>query len=175
MRSRREFLAAGAASLLAGGALLDASAATEPTNRLLHATTEGAGDYLLSPGLVYLNTGSTGPSTKAVLERTITAWRELENESRPAGLRRRSRRCSGSAEKVRKQAAAFLGCTAEELLITRSTSEGMNTVAQSMKLNAGDRVLSTDQEHEGGTDCWKYLADRRGIVLDTVAITERDG
>ena len=48
----------------------------------------------------------------------------------------------------------------------------MNTVAQSMKLNAGDRVLSTDQEHEGGTDCWKYLADRRGTVLDAVAITE---
>ena len=65
--------------------------------------------------------------------------------------------CCASAEKVREQAAAFLGCTTEELLITRSTSEGMNTVAQSMKLNAGDRVLSTDQEHEGGTDCWKYL------------------
>ena len=78
MTTRRDFLAAGAASLLAGRALLDASAATELTDALLRATTEGAGDYLLSPGLVYLNTGSTGPSTKAVLERTITAWRQLE-------------------------------------------------------------------------------------------------
>ena len=170
MTTRRDFLAAGAASLLAGRALLDGSAATELTDALLRETTEGAGDYLLSPGLVYLNTGSTGPSTKAVLERTITAWRQLEtNPVRQAydgtqGL-------LGSAEKVREQAAAFLGCTTEELLITRSTSEGMNTVAQSMKLNAGDRVLSTDQEHEGGTDCWKYLADRRGIVLEPVAIT----
>ena len=169
MTTRRDFLAAGAASLLAGRALLDASAATELPDALLPATTEGVGDYLLSPGLVYLNTGSTGPATKAVLERTITAWRQLEtNPVRQAygieGLH-------ASAEKVREQAAAFLGCTTEELLITRSTSEGMNTVAQSMKLNAGDRVLSTDQEHEGGTECWRYLVERRGIVLDTVAIS----
>ncbi len=40
-----------------------------------------------------------------------------------------------------------------------------------MKLNAGDRVLSTDQEHEGGTECWKYLVERRGILLETVAIS----
>ena len=79
--------------------------------------------------------------------------------------------CSGAAENVRTQAAAFLGCSADELLITRSTSEAMNTVAQSMRLNAGDRVLSSNQEHEGGTNCWEYLAERRGVVLDTVAIT----
>ena len=91
MTTRRDFLAAGAASLLAGRALLDASAATELTDALLPTTTEGAGDYLLSPGLVYLNTGSTGPSTKAVLERTITAWRRTGDKSRQASLRRHSR------------------------------------------------------------------------------------
>ena len=169
MTTRRDFLAAGAASLLAGGALLDASAATEVADAFLRPTSDGGGDYLLTPGLVYLNTASTGPSTRTVLERTIKAWRELETN--PVRQAYGTEGLLGFAEKVREQAAAFLGCTTDELLITRSTSEAMNTVALSMKLNAGDRVLSTDQEHEGGTDCWRYLAERRGTALDVVTIT----
>lgn len=170
MATRRKFLAvAGAASLLGGRGLLDASTARETADAFQRPMSAGTGDYLMTPGLVYLNTGSTGPSTKAVLERTIAAWRELETN--PVRQAYGNDGLLASAEKVREQAAAFLGCSTEELLITRSTSEGMNTVAQSIRLNAGDRVLSTDQEHEGGTDCWKYLAERRGVLLDTVAIT----
>ena len=170
MTTRREFLAvAGAASLLGGRALLDASTAGEMADAFQGPMSAGNGDYLMTPGLVYLNTGSTGPSTKAVLERTIAAWRELETN--PVRQAYGDEGLLGSAEKVRAQAAAFLGCSTEELLITRSTSEAMNTVAQSIRMKAGDRVLSTDQEHEGGTDCWKYLAERRGVLLDTVAIT----
>jgi selenocysteine lyase/cysteine desulfurase len=160
MTNRRDFLALSAVSLL--------PLRGDGASAFRNPAAEGLSDYLLTPGLIYLNTGSTGPSTKAVLDRTIAAWRELEtNPVRQAygdGVLQ-------SAEKVRAQAAAFLGCSSDELLITRSTSEAMNTVAQSMKLNAGDRVLSTDQEHEGGTGCWKYLVERRGIVLDTVPIT----
>jgi selenocysteine lyase/cysteine desulfurase len=169
MTTRREFLAVGAASLAGVHGWTDAHAAGEWIQSVAPPTAEGAGDYLLTPGLVYLNTGSTGPSTAVVLERTIAAWRELEKN--PVQQVYGTGGAHESAERVRVQAAALLGCTADELLVTRSTSEAMNTVAQSLKLSAGDRVLSTDQEHEGGTSCWHYLAERRGIVLDTVAIT----
>ncbi|CAN5871817.1 hypothetical protein BH18ACI5_BH18ACI5_27770 [soil metagenome] len=170
MTTRRDFLAAtGAASLWGAGELLGASAANELPRPLQNGIVEGTGDYLMTPGLVYLNTGSTGPSTKAVLERTITAWRQLETN--PVKQAYSDDGLLDSAEKVREQAAAFLGCSSEELLITRSTGEAMNTVAQSLRVNPGDRVLSTDQEHGGGTDCWKYLVERRMVVLDTVAIT----
>lgn len=169
MTSRREFLAVGAASLVGAHGWGAAHAAGGRTSELEPQAREGTADYLLTPGLVYLNTASTGPSTAVVLERTIAAWRELEKN--PVQQAYGTGGVLESAERVRAQAAALLGCTADELLLTRSTSEGMNTVAQSLKLNAGDRVLSTDQEHEGGTSCWHYLAERRGIVLDTVAIT----
>ena len=36
------------------------------------------GDFLLSPGLVYLQTGSIGPTPRPVMDRTIAFWRELE-------------------------------------------------------------------------------------------------
>ena len=38
----------------------------------------GAGEYMLSSGLVYLNTGSVGSTRRAVLERTIEVWTALE-------------------------------------------------------------------------------------------------
>jgi selenocysteine lyase/cysteine desulfurase len=170
MTTRRDFLTAlGAASILGATDRPGGIPTRDLTDALLTQLHEGTSEYLMTPGLVYLNTGSTGPSTRAVLERTIAAWRELETN--PVQQAYGDDGLLASAEKVRAQAAAFLGCSSDELLITRSTSEAMNTVAQSMRLTTGDRVLSTDQEHEGGTECWKYLAERRGVVLDVVAIT----
>jgi len=75
---------------------------------------------------------------------------------------------------ARKEVAAFLGCDAEELLITRSTTDAMNTLALGMRLGAGDRVLTTDQEHEGATYCWTNLARRRGVVVDAIPISPED-
>ena len=170
MTTRRDFLTGlGAASILGAAGRLGGIPTGDLADALVTQIHEGAGEYLLTPGLVYLNTGSTGPSTRAVLERTIAAWRELETN--PVQQAYGTDGVLASAEKVRELAAAFLGCSSDELLITRSTSEAMNTVAQSMRLTTGDRMLSTDQEHEGGTECWKYLAERRGAVLDVVAIT----
>jgi selenocysteine lyase/cysteine desulfurase len=73
-------------------------------------------------------------------------------------------------EGVRTQAAAFLGCRVEELAITESTTAGMNAVAMGIELREGDHVLITDQEHEGGRACWRSLARKRGIVVDTVRL-----
>ena len=39
------------------------------------------GDYLFTPGLVYLQTGSLGPTPRPVIERSIDAWKELELDS----------------------------------------------------------------------------------------------
>ena len=46
----------------------------------------------------------------------------------------------------------------------------MNAIAQGLRLNAGDHILSTDQEHGGGILCWEYLAKYHGVVLDKISI-----
>ena len=48
------------------------------------AAAAAGSDFLLEPGLIYLNTGSVGPSSRAVLDRTVEAWRELETN--PVGM-----------------------------------------------------------------------------------------
>ena len=124
------------------------------------------GDFGLSPGLVYLQTASLGPTPRPVMERTIAAWKELELNPVYYGYSEHEH----AMDAVRAKAAAFIGCKTDELVLTRSTTDGMNWVAQGLSLKAGDRVLTTDQEHPGGRVCWDYIARRSGVALDVAAI-----
>lgn len=123
-------------------------------------------DFLFAPGTTYLNCGALGPSPRQVLERAEQAWRLLETNPSVQGY--------GSLveamDEVRTQAASLLGCSTEELSVTESTTAGMNAVAQGLDLRAGDRVLTSDQEHEGGRACWRHLARRIGVAVDAVAL-----
>jgi len=125
-----------------------------------------AADVLLAPGLAYLQTGSVGPSPKPVVDRTLAAWMELETHP----VHQAYRVQPPAMEHVRDKAAAMLRCTRDETILTRGTTDGMNSVAAGLDLGPGDRVLTTDQEHGGGHHCWDYLVQRRGIVLDKVPI-----
>ncbi len=167
--TRRDFLsslgALSAVGLVPSGAWAvgDDSAIVAGMSRGLEAA---PGDFAFARGLIYLQTGSLGPTPRPVMERTIAVWKELELNPTLYGY--------GSLEKamddVRAKAARFIGCTTEELVLTRCTTEGMNWVAQGLTFAAGDRVLTTDQEHPGGRACWDYVARRQGVVLDIVAI-----
>ena len=42
----------------------------------------------------------------------------------------------------------------------------MNAIAQGIGLQAGQRVLTSDQEHPGGSVCWDYFAQRDGVKVD---------
>ena len=46
----------------------------------------------------------------------------------------------------------------------------MNSVAQGLGLAAGDRVLTTDQEHAGNHVCWDYVTRKHGVGVDFVPI-----
>jgi selenocysteine lyase/cysteine desulfurase len=100
------------------------------------------------------------------------AWTELETN--PVGMAYGAGDLLARTDVARAQVGAALGCGADEVLITRSTTDAMNILAAGTRLSAGDRVLTTDQEHEGGTYCWTTLARRRGVAVDVIAITPMD-
>jgi len=131
-------------------------------------------EYLLASGLTYLNTASLGPTPRMVLNRTLETWNELE--SNPVYMAYGDGPVLAEADRTREQAAGLLGCTADEILITRSTTDAMNSLAQGIRLVPGDRVLMTDQEHEGGSVGWQYRSRRDGVHIDVVpvALTDHD-
>jgi selenocysteine lyase/cysteine desulfurase len=159
-RTRRLFLAGIGLMAPAGTALAKAN------------QTRLASEYGFAAGLTYLNTASLGPTPRGVRTAMEEAWTELElnpvfeayNDG-PLHLR---------CDRARDAVANLLGCQAAELLITRSTTDAMNTLAAGMRLDAGDRVLTTDQEHEGATFGWSNLARRRGIAIDMIPIAPED-
>ena len=77
-------------------------------------------DFAFAPGLVYLQTGSLGPTPRPVMERTIATWKQLELDPTAYGYGEHEH----AMDDVRAQAAAFLHCKTEELVLTRSTTEG---------------------------------------------------
>ena len=156
-RTRRSFL--GAVGTLSVGSLA--------TSRSVQRET--GGEYGLHPGLVYLNTASLGPTPRTVLDRTLSAWAELEQN--PVRMAYGDGAVHVATDSVRERAAAFLGCDADELLVTRSTTDAMNTLAQAVRLIRGDRVLTTNMEHEGGSNGWRYRTRRDGVVLDVVPVS----
>lgn len=143
----------------------DSDTPSEPEPEVNRGLANGA-DILLEPGLAYLQTGSVGPSPRPVVDRTLAAWRELEKNPVHQAYRVQPQ----DLEEVRVKAAAMLRCTHDEIVLTRGTTDGMNSLATGLGLGPGDRVLTTDQEHGGGRHCWEFLARRSGITLDTVPI-----
>ncbi len=170
---RRELLSAfgiaSIASLTRGWPfVLKAGAETVPAGTGL----ESGSEYLIDPGLTYLNTASLGPTPRVVLDRTVEAWHLLE--SNPVRMSYENGAVHVATDQVREKAAAFLGCTADALILTRSTTDAMNHLALGTHLRPGDRVLTTNQEHEGGTHGWQYVARRHGVAVDVLELPTSD-
>jgi len=161
--NRRKFLGTLAAS--ATGVLLNNTAAAKANPLLLQQ--QPGDEYLFTKGLTYLNTGTLGPCSAATIAATKAAWEELE--SMPVKYYGKTG-AEALAEKTRITAAKFLGCDTSEIVNTTSTTNGMNAIAQGLRLKAGDRILITDQEHGGGMLCWKYFEKYYGVILDSIVI-----
>ena len=162
--NRRKFLSsltAGAAGGLLINGLTPLSSAAQPDPFL------PANEFLFEPGLVYLNTGTLGPCRRETIEETKKSWEELET----LPLKYYGKWGAESlAEKTRTTAARFFNCDTSEIVITNSTTNGMNSIAQGLRLKAGDHILATDQEHGGGILCWEYYQKYHGVKVDIVTI-----
>jgi|TARA_B100001971_G_scaffold212202_1_gene241685 selenocysteine lyase/cysteine desulfurase len=165
---RRKFLGNLAAAGIAG---ISSNACLAPESPPIRATMQLGSEsirqqFVLPDNLIYLNCGSLGPCPQTVIEATNDAWTILESNPvnqayGPLLLK---------MEKVRQNAADFLGCDLAELAFTRNATEAMSTIAQGIQLKPGQRILTSDQEHPGGSICWEYFAKRTGIHIDKVKL-----
>lgn len=134
------------------------------------ALAEGS-EYMFAPGLIYLNTGSLGPTPRSIFDEVLKAWADLEMN--PVG-KAYGGTVNKLADSTRAGVAGLIGCSADEMLLTRSTTNAMTIAGLGVDLSRGDRVLTTDVEHEGGSAVWKHLEKRRGVGIDRVVIAPED-
>lgn len=164
---RRKFLNAISASTV-GGLLINSIAPFASANAQTNSLLPDKGEYLFAPGLIYLNTGTLGPCRRDTIEESQRQWEELE--SMPLRFYGGRWVIEALRERTRTVAARFLGCDVSEMMITNNTTNGMSAIAQGLRLNAGDHILATDQEHGGGILCWEHLAKYHGVILDKINI-----
>ncbi len=73
-------------------------------------------------------------------------------------------------DESRQQLAKLIGATREqEIIFMRNATEGINLVAFSLGLQAGDVVLIGGKEHNSNLIPWQTLARRIGIKLEVLA------
>lgn len=114
-------------------------------------------------GLTYMNNGTLGPMPRVVFDANERYMREIMEDPTNSGR-------AEEIDKVREKVAQFVGATADEIALTRSTTEGMNIFAHGFDWKAGDEVLYCTHEHGGGTGPYKSLEKRAGIKIVTVEI-----
>jgi L-cysteine/cystine lyase len=75
---------------------------------------------------------------------------------------------------TRAAAAKLLGCDANEITLTRNTTEGMNIAVMGLNWQAGDEVITAETEHPGGLHPVYLLHQRYGVRVRMTKIGHPD-
>ncbi len=169
--NKREFLrTAGNASLgLMFGPDLLAHIARTPAAALARDEpfwAEMRAKFKLTPDYINLENGYYCFQPEEVLEIFIKNVRAINVE---ASHYMRTRK---DPDKVvlRTQLAALAGCTPEEIIVTRNTTESLDTVIAGFDWKSGDEAVMANQDYGAMLDMFKLQARRRGMTNKYVDI-----
>lgn len=121
------------------------------------------------PGLsagAYLNTGTYG----IMPEPALSIFLDLLGEYERFGLLSTSG-LHQKAAATREAVAALLGTTASQIAFTGNATDGTNLVLAGLDWEAGDEVITTDEEHEAIVHPLLYLQCTKGIVVHRVQVS----
>ncbi|MDR0915621.1 MAG: cysteine desulfurase [Oscillospiraceae bacterium] len=125
--------------------------------------------------LVWLDNAATTQRPRAVIDRLVYYY-EHENSNVHRGAHTLAARSTDAYEDARKKVAAFIGApSADNIVFTRGTTEGLNLIAQAYVkplLSAGDEIVLTILEHHANIVPWQIIAEETGAVLRVAPVDE---
>lgn len=122
--------------------------------------------FSVTRGIVNLNNGGVSPSPRMVTEAFVrytwqqedstayTMWQILEPQS----------------ETIRTGLAEVFGCDAEEIAITRGSSESLEILLMGLDLKSGDEILTSTQDYPRMLTTLKQREMREGLKLNLIKI-----
>jgi selenocysteine lyase/cysteine desulfurase len=123
--------------------------------------------------LAYLSAGTNGPVPRRAADAAAAAIAAETADGR-SGKPVFERRLAGIAT-LRAGYADLLGCSTDDVALTRSTTDGVNTVLAGLDLAPGDEILTTDEEHPGLLAPLAAARARHGIDVRLVPWDELTG
>ena len=128
--------------------------------------------------LVYFDNAATSQKPRAVIE-ALVHYYEFDNANVHRGIHELSNRATTAFEAARIRTAKFINAkSADEIIFTRGTTEGINLVASSWgtkNLKTGDVILLTELEHHSNLVPWQMLAQKTGAKIVYVPVTGDEG
>jgi selenocysteine lyase/cysteine desulfurase len=122
--------------------------------------------YRLKPDYINLENGYYSMQSQVVLEGFLKQVREVNYQ---ASYYMRTRQFDDKTA-MRQKLAALLGCSAEELIITRNTTESLDTIIAGLDWKAGDEAVMAAQDYGAMLDMFELQAKRYGIVNKVVSL-----
>ena len=125
--------------------------------------------------LVYFDNAATVQKPQVVID-AICNYYKLYNSNVHRGVHTLSQEASHHYEQARIKAAAFIGAkSAQEIIFTKGTTDGINLVAQSFvkpRLQKGNEIVLTMMEHHSNIIPWQMIAEENEAVLKIAPISE---
>ena len=125
--------------------------------------------------LVYLDNAATTQKPLCVLDAMREEYLNV-NANVHRGVHYLSQQATDLHEAARETVRAFINAKKiEEIVFTRGTTEAINLVASSYcesQMKVGDEVLVTEMEHHSNIVSWQLQAQRKGIVVKHLPITD---
>jgi L-cysteine/cystine lyase len=118
---------------------------------------------------LFFNTGWSGPSPECVLQEQKRVLDWLSSEGVSHHIYRRLRK---DLDVLRSRLASLLGAEADEIALTRSTTEGINIVLGGIDWRRGQRIVTTNIEHGAGLVPAYTARDRYGLELKIVDLKD---
>lgn len=125
--------------------------------------------------LIYLDNAATTQKPFCVLDAMRDEYLNV-NANVHRGVHYLSQQATDLHEAAREKVRQFINAQKiEEIVFTRGTTEAINLVASSFcesQMQAGDEVLVTEMEHHSNIVSWQLQAQKRGIVVKHLPITD---
>ena len=172
---KREFLKS--SSVLGLGSLLSFSALEKLVKSVEHkSSTEIASDedfwteirkaYKLNPAHINLENGYYCIQPEEILEAYIKHVRDVNLQG--AYYMRTVQ--YDNKKTINQKLAEVAGCTSEELIITRNTTESLDMIIGGFNWKAGDEAVMAQQDYGAMLDMFAQVAKRHGVVNKIISL-----
>lgn len=130
--------------------------------------------FMLAKDSVFFNPGTVGVMPKVVANKMTEhvnylathvadwAYKDDNKEEFISGY--------NNLMSIRTKVGKLINANANEIAMTDNVTNGISYLANGITLEAGDEVLTTNQEHPGGRGGWLVKEKRHGILFKEVTI-----
>ena len=122
--------------------------------------------YMLKPDYINLENGFYNFIPQPTLEKYIQHIRDINYQG--SYYMRTVQR--DNKKRMAAKLSAVAGCSPEELIITRNTTESLDLIIAGQDWKAGDEALMAIQDYGAMLDMFEQVSKRYGVVLNKVSI-----